>query len=811
MFRTYEEELLKRSNDDKNVESPSINQSFSSNVVSSSVRILAKSLASQENKLLESPGISKKRKIDNEEVENKRRKTMDYMNSNEMKEKCRVMRHSDVVNDFSTYQCQICTFSAKYRHFLKHIDNKHKLSVSEYKRKYGELVFDELVNHSCLVCHKSLVYTWDSIFRHLKSHNMTPSHYNSSYLKRADSEGTRAGNNDSSGMSSKDSRKSFSSEDLIIENSNQHDQSCVRSESEEDLNDLKCDKFKYSDTLGNYSIYKCPICKLSFEYRKFLQHLVKDHEMKFSVCKEKYSDDMFADKVMHKCKICGKDFVFAEDLLLCHLRKHGLTIKQYSDQYLPDELKEVQEVKVDTESNEAKDETILGNNCDNGQTVENYLEINKAAVESEPTKIIQLDNSSRPVGKSIVPYTEQKKCSKIRYSDKPYDYCTYKCPFCEICNLNKSSFSSHLTSKHKKKYSQLMFGDCMFESVRHICKICKEDISYEYRDLSQHLLDSHKMHIFIYLNTFLTKTDDEHVSTVIPEIHLQNAENQHETTDKSKLKKTEEDNEYTDNPKKWLTKTEKEGASTDDPKKHLTKTKQEYTPTVVPKKLFTDVPCDYSTYRCNKCKFVGKLHLLEKHVRNKHCLYIFRHKKKYGKLMFKTRKYHACKVCKEVFIFDYSKIAEHLKKHDLNIDNYNKRYLYPLQSENTDTNSTNTSSETDRRRLNSTTSNSLKKSGKHRHSKGKDTLDCETPEDLPKRKRRSQRSSSEDSINSLLDEETSNTPEDLPKRKKRSQRSLSGDTDNTLLDDQTTKVLGNIFISNKNEIDNVEIVNLLES
>ena len=834
-FRTYEEKLVKKSNDDTvddhndhddnkttniskdlTAESPSINQSFASNVVSSSVRILAKSLASQENKLLESPGISNKRKIINEEVENKRRKTMDYMNPNVMKEKCRVMRYSNVVRDFSTYQCQICTFSGQYRPFLNHIDKQHKLSVSKYKRKYGNLIFDELVYHTCLLCHKRLVYIWDSVHKHLKSHGMTLRHYNSSYLKREDSEETRANTNDSSGMSSQDSKKSYSCEDLIIENSNQHDESYVRSESEECSNDLKCCKFRYSDTLGDYSIYKCPICKLSFEYRKFQCHLKRDHEMFLSKCKKQYSDGIFADKVIHKCKICGKDLVFAEEILMCHLRKHKLTVKQYSDQYLPDEQKEVQEVDVDIESNEAKDETILGENCDNEPAVEMYLEINKAAVELEPTKIIQLDDSSGPVGKSISPYVEQKKCSKIRYSDKPYDYCTYKCPYCEMCNQHKSSFSSHLTSMHKINYSQvnLKFGDCMFEPVRHICKICKEDISYEYMGLSQHLLVSHEIHIFNYIKTFLTKTEDEHVPTVIPEEQLQMAENQPETTDISKLKKIEEGHESTDtpkkrltktekecastdNPKKRLTKTEKECASTDNPKKHLAKTEDKHAPTVVPQKLFTDVPYDYSTYRCNKCKFDGKLHLLKKHVRNEHHLQ-FRHKKQYGKLMFKTRKYHACKVCKEVFIFDSFKTAAHLKKHDLNIWNYNKQYLYPLQSENTDTDTTNKSSETSQRRFNSTTSNSLKKSGKRIHSKVKNTLACKTPEDLPKKKRRSQRAESEDSINSLLVEQTSDTPEDLPERKRRSQRSSSGDTDNSLLDDQTSEVSGKIFIFKQN-------------
>ena len=128
------------------------------------------------------PRIRGRRKMD-EEGHNKKARKVEYTKSPKMMEdRCRILRNSDLVNDFSTYQCERCDYSGQYRFFLKHIDKEHMLTSSQYKAEFGSFQFDELVHHTCKLCGMTVVYIWDRIFKHLKSHNITLKQYNQSYL-----------------------------------------------------------------------------------------------------------------------------------------------------------------------------------------------------------------------------------------------------------------------------------------------------------------------------------------------------------------------------------------------------------------------------------------------------------------------------------------------------------------------------------------------------------------------------------------------------------------------------------------------------
>ena len=66
-------------------------------------------------------------------------------------------------------------------------------------------------------------------------------------------------------------------------------------------------------------------------------------------------------------------------------------------------------------------------------------------------------------------------------------------------------FIVHLREEHQltRRKVILKYGNCMNKSVRHICKICQQDLQYEYHTLSLHLKTKHCSKVPDYQRTFL--------------------------------------------------------------------------------------------------------------------------------------------------------------------------------------------------------------------------------------------------------------------------------------------------------------------
>ena len=85
------------------------------------------------------------------------------------------VRYSDLPKDYCRFRCQLCDFVCDYRHRIlrDHVKNSHNLSVSDYKKTYGDPAENDKVRHKCKICQKDMVYRSNNLNHHLAFHHQT--------------------------------------------------------------------------------------------------------------------------------------------------------------------------------------------------------------------------------------------------------------------------------------------------------------------------------------------------------------------------------------------------------------------------------------------------------------------------------------------------------------------------------------------------------------------------------------------------------------------------------------------------------------
>ena len=80
--------------------------------------------------------------------------------------------------------CQLCKVHYYFVNMRVHTRKVHKLSISDYKAKYGNLDRNivEEIYHKCGICSKALLFDSDSMVLHTKKHGLTHKEYSSRYL-----------------------------------------------------------------------------------------------------------------------------------------------------------------------------------------------------------------------------------------------------------------------------------------------------------------------------------------------------------------------------------------------------------------------------------------------------------------------------------------------------------------------------------------------------------------------------------------------------------------------------------------------------
>ena len=93
-------------------------------------------------------------------------------------------RISNDIADYVLVKCQVCGIKKTMTTLRAHTKAAHKLTITEYKEKFGQLEPIESVFHQCGICSVLIMFDSDHIASHLKSpgHNITHKEYNSNYL-----------------------------------------------------------------------------------------------------------------------------------------------------------------------------------------------------------------------------------------------------------------------------------------------------------------------------------------------------------------------------------------------------------------------------------------------------------------------------------------------------------------------------------------------------------------------------------------------------------------------------------------------------
>ena len=83
---------------------------------------------------------------------------------------------SDSIKDAVKVQCKICSIKMLLTGLRKHTRSKHMMTITEYKRKYGQPEIIRMVRHECKLCGESLMLDSEHIARHLSRYHNTVSY-----------------------------------------------------------------------------------------------------------------------------------------------------------------------------------------------------------------------------------------------------------------------------------------------------------------------------------------------------------------------------------------------------------------------------------------------------------------------------------------------------------------------------------------------------------------------------------------------------------------------------------------------------------
>ena len=94
---------------------------------------------------------------------------------------------------------------------------------------------------------------------------------------------------------------------------------------------------RFSDVIGDYSIYYCKLCAFKGYFGSLQIHLKLDHDLTLTKYLTSNGEHWMQVKVLHQCKVCKKTIHFTKEMLEEHLKTHGkkgLSVGYYSRRYL---------------------------------------------------------------------------------------------------------------------------------------------------------------------------------------------------------------------------------------------------------------------------------------------------------------------------------------------------------------------------------------------------------------------------------------------------------------------------------------------
>ena len=192
--------------------------------------------------------------------------------------------------------------------------------------------------------------------------------------------------------------------------------------------------------------------------------------MTFKEFKRIYMRVSYKDKVLHKCRICGKEILFTRDQIRNHLsNEHELGMDAY------------EETRYDAQ----------------------YLE-----------KLVDKYQDRQPVQPIVT-----KNDSHFRYSDVYKDYSVYMCQEvdCDYTGFYGAMYH-HMKKSHNMDSGQYLakHGKHLFKDrIRHICKMCDKEFLYNNGILSDHL-KLHGVTVENYAVQYLdTRVDLKHQKKVM--------------------------------------------------------------------------------------------------------------------------------------------------------------------------------------------------------------------------------------------------------------------------------------------------------
>merc|ERR1712129_290732 len=99
-------------------------------------------------------------------------------------EKNKNVRISNNMRDAVKTTCQVCFAKVSFVTMRSHTKSGHKLGISDYKMKHGELMehIVEEVYHKCGICSDKIFFHGDAIAVHVKKHKVSHKEYNRKFI-----------------------------------------------------------------------------------------------------------------------------------------------------------------------------------------------------------------------------------------------------------------------------------------------------------------------------------------------------------------------------------------------------------------------------------------------------------------------------------------------------------------------------------------------------------------------------------------------------------------------------------------------------
>jgi hypothetical protein len=357
-----------------------------------------------------------------------------------------------------SWTCQICgkLYMTNSSAFFKHVTQDHKVSVEDYKEKYGNtgIVF---VDHKCKLCNKLVPCNGLSMCKHYKhTHNMGLEEYETLYMVGDD------------GSSNGDFYE-------------------------------PTDEYWY-----NKCIWKCNICgNKNRSLGSSKKHVHKMHNISYEDYLAQYGNQGIFE-CDFTCTICQAVMSCNGVTISSHLSNiHKLTLQEYENKYVKETIKH----NGDNKDNLGLDDKSTINLL----TPITEMEGGVGAVELK-IKEEKMDPPLPPVSPPPV-MNLRNPFQDITKEDRPwYQQCLYVCQICQSTYYSTSALNNHTKVKHNMEREAYLsqFGDKGKLIEDYSCKICNRTMKCEGKALGSHMKNVHKMSIEEYTRQHEPDRNTEH-------------------------------------------------------------------------------------------------------------------------------------------------------------------------------------------------------------------------------------------------------------------------------------------------------------